>query len=52
MTTYAGKIQRGQTPLNSLSFRAERGIAIIPKEGPLYRYDRDSSTPAFGLRSE
>ena len=30
-----------RTPLPS---RAERGIAVVPKEGPLYREERDSST--------
>ena len=46
------------TPHSTVSFRAEarqgrrRGIAIIPIERPLGRYDSDSSPPAFGLRSE
>jgi hypothetical protein len=38
---------------SALSFRAERGIAVVPKVGPLYRDDCDSSPPALaGLRSE
>ena len=41
-----GDGERG-TGERALSFRAERGIAIVPTEGPLYRDDCDSS-----LRSE
>ena len=33
-------------PNTTLSFRAKRGIAVVPKEGrPLYRENGDSSTP-------
>jgi len=41
------QLRHSERSAGCLSFRAERGIALLPTEGPLYRDDCDSSTPAL-----
>jgi hypothetical protein len=44
----SGQVRNRDHPGRGMvSFRAKRGIAIIPVEGPLFRDDCDSSPPAL-----